>query len=243
MALERLALPSSTSAGPEISVPDASVEPAIAADRFDHPDNLYQELSRGGPVFVQALLDVAIDVMDVRRDWKSEQFAPVEQPAPNYKQLVEEVYSSNYHQLVRLAILFVHDREAAEDMVQSSFEEILGVSSKARDAQEILINSRRVIINRARSPLRMTQDHARDLTPVHIGGDAPGIEDYVVDRSDIAAAMRLLPRRQSEVIALRYYGDYAEVEIAEVLGISRGSVKSQLARGLVALREIMRTTS
>ena len=50
-------------------------------------------------------------------------------------------------------------------------------------------------------------------------------------------ALRGLPRRQREVIALRYYLDLSEADIAETLGISTGAVKSHASRGSAALRE------
>ena len=49
-------------------------------------------------------------------------------------------------------------------------------------------------------------------------------------------ALARLPRRQREVLALRYYLDLSEREIAETLGISPGAVKSHASRGADALR-------
>lgn len=51
--------------------------------------------------------------------------------------------------------------------------------------------------------------------------------------------MRGLPRRQSEVVTLRYYLDLSEAEIAETLGISRGSVKTHASRALAALERTL----
>ena len=50
------------------------------------------------------------------------------------------------------------------------------------------------------------------------------------------AALGTLPRRQREVLVLRYYLDLSEAEIADTLGISRGAVKSHASRGSAALR-------
>jgi len=55
-------------------------------------------------------------------------------------------------------------------------------------------------------------------------------------RIDLVRALRRLPRRQREVVLLRYVGDRSEREVAEVLGISAGSVKQHASRGLAALR-------
>jgi RNA polymerase sigma factor (sigma-70 family) len=55
----------------------------------------------------------------------------------------------------------------------------------------------------------------------------------------VLAALRRLPRRQQEVLVLRYYADASEAEIAEALGVSRGAVKSHAHRGIAALREAL----
>ena len=56
-------------------------------------------------------------------------------------------------------------------------------------------------------------------------------------------AMRTLPDRQREVLALRYYLDLSEADIASTLGISRGAVKSHASRGVAALRTLMEDLS
>ncbi len=55
----------------------------------------------------------------------------------------------------------------------------------------------------------------------------------------VVAALGKLPRRQREVLVLRYYGDLSEVEIAEATGVSRGTVKSTASRGLEALQKLI----
>ena len=55
------------------------------------------------------------------------------------------------------------------------------------------------------------------------------------DRRQVLAALARLPRRRREVLVLRYYLGLSEAEIAAVLGISPGTVKSTAARGLAAL--------
>jgi RNA polymerase sigma factor (sigma-70 family) len=55
-------------------------------------------------------------------------------------------------------------------------------------------------------------------------------------RLDLADAVARLPRRQREAIALRYFGDLAENDVAALLGISVGSVKTHIHRGMAALR-------
>lgn len=56
-------------------------------------------------------------------------------------------------------------------------------------------------------------------------------------RREVLDALATLPRRQREVLALRYYLDLPEREIARVLDISPGAVKTHASRAAAALRE------
>ena len=64
---------------------------------------------------------------------------------------------------------------------------------------------------------------------------ADGIES-VQASVDLHRALKALPKRQREVVVLRYFGDLSEREIAAELGLAPGSVKSHASRGLAALR-------
>ncbi|MDX6255612.1 MAG: hypothetical protein QOJ11_1946 [Frankiales bacterium] len=61
-------------------------------------------------------------------------------------------------------------------------------------------------------------------------------DPYVAERLDLYTALRALPKRQRQIVALRYLGDLSEAQTAAALGLSLGSVKSQASRGLDALR-------
>jgi RNA polymerase sigma factor (sigma-70 family) len=56
------------------------------------------------------------------------------------------------------------------------------------------------------------------------------------ERVDLAVALNRLPRRQREVVVLRYIADMSEAMVAESLGCSIGTVKTHASRGLAALR-------
>jgi RNA polymerase sigma factor (sigma-70 family) len=60
----------------------------------------------------------------------------------------------------------------------------------------------------------------------------------VAERDFLIRALAGLPPRQRTVLVLRYYNDLSEAEIADVLGCSVGTVKSQASRGLARLREV-----
>lgn len=70
--------------------------------------------------------------------------------------------------------------------------------------------------------------------PMPVSGDPA---DYVAIRQTLTAALRQLPRRQCEAIVLRYLLEFSEAEVAAALGVSRGTVKTHLHRGMAAMRE------
>lgn len=77
---------------------------------------------------------------------------------------------------------------------------------------------------RRRPPLLATTDHLPDLA------------EAVSLRLALGAALRKLPRRQREVVSLRYLADVSEADVARSLGISVNSVKKHTARGVTSLR-------
>ena len=154
---------------------------------------------------------------------------------------LERLYAAHWRQLVRLSVLLVRDVGTAEEVVQDAFIAVHRRWGKLRDPDRGLAYLRQAVVNQSRSTLRhrmvVARHVARGPDP-----DAPEAEPTeVVDRrAAVLEAMRALPQRQREVLALRYYLDLSEAEIAETLGISRGAVKSHAARGGAALRELLK---
>jgi RNA polymerase sigma-70 factor (sigma-E family) len=153
---------------------------------------------------------------------------------------VEELYATHYRRLVRLSVLLVRDPETAEEVVQDSFVAMHGRWRSLRDPDQGLAYLRQTVVNRSRSVLRHRGVQAAYSPPA--AADRPGAdEDALVSerRARVLDALRGLPERQREVLALRYYLDLSEADIAETLGISRGAVKSHAWRGVQALRTLM----
>jgi RNA polymerase sigma-70 factor (sigma-E family) len=157
---------------------------------------------------------------------------------------VEQLYAAHYRSLVRLSVLLVGDVGTAEEVVQDCFVAMHGRWRSLREPDKALAYLRQAVVNRSRSVLRRRSTATR-----HAAGSAteeapqvPGAEHDVLaseHRSAVLDALRRLPDRQREVLALRYYLDLSEAEIAGTLGISRGSVKTHAARGVAALRVSM----
>jgi RNA polymerase sigma-70 factor (sigma-E family) len=153
---------------------------------------------------------------------------------------VEELYAAHYRRLVRLAVLLVRDLETAEEVVQDAFVAMHGRWRSLREPDRALAYLRQAVVNRARSVLRHRGVEARHL-PAPMP-DRPGADEDALTadrRRQVLEALRDLPDRQREVLALRYYLDLSEAQIAETLGISRGAVKSHASRGVHALRHLL----
>jgi RNA polymerase sigma-70 factor (sigma-E family) len=153
---------------------------------------------------------------------------------------VEQLYAAHYRRLVRLSVLLVSDPETAEEVVQDSFVAMHGRWRSLREPERGLAYLRQTVVNRSRSVLRHRGVQSRHV-PVP-PDPRPGADADVLagERRDaVLHALRELPGRQREVLALRYYLDLSEAQIAETLGISRGAVKSHASRGVSALRTLM----
>jgi RNA polymerase sigma-70 factor (sigma-E family) len=157
---------------------------------------------------------------------------------------LELLYAAHWRQLVRLAFLLVHDLGSAEEIVQDCFLAVHTRWNSLHDPDKALAYLRRSVVNRARSHLRHLSVVRRHAEHEGLPEPAFGADHTAYDRARRAIvldALRRLPRRQREVLALRYYLDLSEMEIAAMLGISRGAVKSHASRGAAALRAVLGT--
>lgn len=153
---------------------------------------------------------------------------------------VTAIYSEHYRSLVRLAAFLVRDNATAEEVVQDSFVAMHGAWRRLRDTDKALSYLRQSVVNRSRSVLRhrIVVDKNTPKPPP----DMPSAEHGAIiqlERSAVVTALRALPERQREALVLRYYGDMSEAQIASVMGISRGAVKSHTARAMSALRTVL----
>lgn len=154
---------------------------------------------------------------------------------------VEELYAAHWRRLVRLSVLLVRDVGTAEEVVQDAFVAMHGRWSRLEDPDRALAYLRQAVVNGSRSALRhrgVVERHARReaAAPEVTAPDAAGASETSARRGLVLDALRALPRRQREVLVLRYYLDLSEAEIAATLGISAGAVKSHASRGAAALR-------
>jgi RNA polymerase sigma-70 factor (sigma-E family) len=155
-----------------------------------------------------------------------------------------DLYREHYTSLVRLASLLLHDAAAAEDVTQDAFAKVHLAWDRIRDPEKALAYVRSAVLNGARSHVRHL--HVVDRHRPEPRGDTQSAEAGALAREEhreVVAALRALPTRQRECLALRYYLGLSEVEIAETLGISAGSVKTHTHRGLVALEHTLEASA
>lgn len=142
--------------------------------------------------------------------------------------------------LLRTAYLLTGDRHTAEDLVQTAFAKLYLAWDKVERRESVDGYVRRILVNEHNSLWRRAwkrQETSTDDLSV-----LPGAE-VVHDTYDEGLGRTLwdlvltLPRKQRAVVVLRYYEGLSEAEIAGVLGISAGTVKSQASRAMATLRD------
>ncbi|WP_053203482.1 SigE family RNA polymerase sigma factor [Jiangella muralis] len=138
--------------------------------------------------------------------------------------------------LLRVAVVLTGDRHRAEDLVQGALAKLAGRWWTVDDPGAYV---RRIIYH----------DHARwwrrrSARSEVLGATVPEQPqaDRAVDavrRLDLRSALRLLGPRQRAVLVLRYLEDLPEAEVAEIMGCSVGTVRSQAHRALARLRTLV----
>jgi RNA polymerase sigma-70 factor (sigma-E family) len=165
-------------------------------------------------------------------------------PAWGADDAVTHLYAAHYRSLVRLAALLLHDAATAEEVVQDSFVAMHGAWRRLADPDRALAYLRQSVVNRSRSALRrrtVALRHAPRPAPDAASAEHSAL--VALEHAEVMAALRRLPPRQREVLVLRYYADLSEAEIADAIGISRGSVKSHASRAMATLRADLEATA
>jgi RNA polymerase sigma-70 factor (sigma-E family) len=138
-----------------------------------------------------------------------------------------------YRQSYRVAFRVLGDRGDAEDVAQEALARALVRWGTLRGRPEAWVT--RVSVN-----LAIDRYRRRKRSSPSLHGPVGVVDPYIAERVDLAEALRKLPRRQREVVVLRYLADWSEADVAAEIGCSIGAVKSHGSRGLSALRRRLR---
>jgi RNA polymerase sigma-70 factor (sigma-E family) len=141
----------------------------------------------------------------------------------------EEAFDRLWPSCFRLARRMTGNREAAEDIAAEAMARLYAHWHRIGPLEWKDAWAMRVTTN-------LAIDTARRLPPPLAAERSVESEDAAVVRLALAAALRALPARQRDAVVLRYLTDLDEASVAEALGVSPGTVKSHLHRGIDALR-------
>ncbi len=142
----------------------------------------------------------------------------------------EEFYNAEYTGVVGLAYALSGNRWIAEDLAQEAF------LAAHRDWDRICAYEkpgswvRRVVANLSVSAFRRRLAEAKAFGRLALG-QAPSLAELSAEDAEFWRAVRTLPRRQAQVVALHYLEDRPIAEIADTLGIATGTVKKHLHDG------------
>lgn len=136
------------------------------------------------------------------------------------------LYETEYRGMIRLAFLMLDSQEQAEDVVHDALARLIERWDRVDNPGAYL---RATVLNGARSVLRRRRLIRRNPTSELQSTDPEA--EYLTDLLAI-----LTPTRRA-VVVLRYFEQLTVPEIARILGIREGTVKSSLHRGLRTLRQ------
>jgi RNA polymerase sigma-70 factor (sigma-E family) len=145
--------------------------------------------------------------------------------------------------LLQTAFLFTGDWHQAEDLVQITLAKLYVAWTRIRRRDDVDAYARRTLLNayldERRRPWRREQ--AAETVPDRATTAAAEPPDPYVKRQ-ILTALAQIPARQRAALVLRFWADLSVDQVADLLNCSAGTVKSQTARGLEHLREMLGPT-
>jgi RNA polymerase sigma factor (sigma-70 family) len=157
----------------------------------------------------------------------------------------EELVRRHQQVAVRVASVIAGSPEA-QDAAQDAFLKAYAALSRFRPGAPFRPWILRIVANEARNrrrSARRREDLWLRLAEGRPSGDAaPSPEAVILERranERLLAAVSRLSERDRIIIAYRYFVDLSEAELAEVLGVRPGTVKSRLSRALARLRELL----
>jgi RNA polymerase sigma-70 factor (ECF subfamily) len=151
----------------------------------------------------------------------------------------EDFYQKEYPAVVALAYALSGSRWVAEDLAQEAFLVVHRNWERVAGYEEPGAWVRRVVANLSVSAFRRRVAEAKALAR-SVSSKPPIVPDLSLDDLEFWRAVRSLPRRQAQVVALYYLEDRAVAEVAEILDMAPGTVKKHLHDGRRALARRLR---
>ena len=150
----------------------------------------------------------------------------------------ERFFLANYDAVLRVLVVTTGDRERATDATQEAFIRAYARWSKIRGYDSPAAWVRRVALNASRDSFRSDRRRRRREEALPTFTQTPQADRYHSD-SSAHEMLQILPDRQREVATLFYIDDRSVAEIASILQVNEGTVKSQLSDARDRLRSVI----
>ena len=165
-------------------------------------------------------------------------------PGEDATRAVTDLYQAHAVAMIRIALLMLGDRAAAEDVVQDAFLGLYNRWQRLNEPVKAEAYIRSAVLNGCRDAMkRQSRRNRRDRAAAVDLEELPSAEVAALvseDRRRVLAGLRLLPGRQREALVCRFYLELSEQETARAMGVSRGTVKSTTSRAVAALGRMLR---
>jgi RNA polymerase sigma factor (sigma-70 family) len=152
------------------------------------------------------------------------------------------LFHAEYAKLCRISARFVHDRGLAEQIVSESFLKVWRRRDDV-DWSRPFPYLYRVVINECKDALEAAGRQRDTATKVAVLDLVPrqrtaadDVAPVVAGTASVVEQLAKLPMQQRTAVILRVYEDLPEADVAAIMGISVGSVKSHYSRAMSALR-------
>ena len=161
---------------------------------------------------------------------------------------VGALYESSALGLIRMAYVMLGDLPSAEDVVQEAFCGLYRRWDGLASTDGALYYVRTSVLNGCRSALRRRAVRRGFVQHQTLADEPPAASAETValggeERQEVIRALARLPHRQREVLVLRFYAELPDEQIARVMGIRPGTVRSTAFRALDALGRALKETS
>ena len=153
-----------------------------------------------------------------------------------YAAFVESAWTRH----LRLAVLLTGDRWRAEELLQDTLVNVYARWRRLAQHDDLHAYLRRALVNNNTS---MWRRRRRERLVAEIPDHPAPPGDRHPDSAELHAALLTLSPRQRAVVVLRHYEDLPERDVAQILGCTVGTVKSQHARAIARLRALVRESS
>ena len=149
---------------------------------------------------------------------------------------LEQIFELSYRRLAMQLYGVVGNLAEAEDLVQEAFVRAAAAGPRFRRVDNPEAWLRRTAINLHRKRWRKVRNFHRIRPRLEVPpADLPGLDEHLA----VVEALRQLPAAQREAVALHYLADLQVAEIADLVGVPEGTVKSRLMRGREALAALL----